>query len=296
MAKEQISWDYWRTFVAIFDCGSLTEAARALSITQPTAGRHIGIIEDALGISLFSRSREGLMPTEHALKLIADARAMQSAAYSLSRRATSLNEDIKGTVRISASEIVGTQVLPPILSSLQTELPQIVCELVLSNAQDDLLGRDVDLVVRLTRPAQQQLLASKAGVLRLGLFAHQTYLETSPPPTSPEELSDHRLIGFDRDPGQWSSVRIGSDAATSLHRSFRCDSDLGQLAALKAGAGIGVCPLIVAMKDKGLVAILPNIISVEYEVWLAMHEDLKRDLTVHKTMTYLASALRGILK
>jgi len=248
-----------------------------------------------LGVSLFSRSRDGLLPTEHALSLITDARAMQSASFSLQRRGGESGGRIAGTVRISASEIVGTQFLPDILSSLQREKPLIRIELALSNAQDNLLNRDADIAVRLLRPVQQQLLAQKVGVLKLGLYAHQSYLEGSPPPKTVDELSKHRLIGFDRDPGQWAKVRIGERSAIQFERSFLCDSDIGQLAALQAGLGIGVCSTKVAQRDHNLVPVLRSQLNLEYEIWIAMHEDLKHDLAVREAQTHLAVGLRKAL-
>lgn len=61
--NRDISWDFYRTFLSVLSDGSLSAAARELGITQPTAGRHIGALEDAVGFPLFIRSPHGLMPT-----------------------------------------------------------------------------------------------------------------------------------------------------------------------------------------------------------------------------------------
>lgn len=295
MGKRNIDWDYWRTFVAVFEYGTLSETARRLSISQPTVGRHIDLLEQAVGAPLFSRSRNGLAPTELAESLLGEARAMQSAAGALGRIVSRSDEQISGTVRITASEIVGTQFLLEPLRSLQRREPLLQIELALTNTQDDLINKDADIAIRLVRPRQNQLLAQKIGELELGLFAHRDYLEGRTLPQSVADLADHHLIGIDRDIERWDDVMIGGQNASDLALSFRCDSDLGQLTALNAGLGIGIYPKRLAERDRDLMAILHREFGLSFEVWLAMHEDLKQDRTVRTVRDHLAAQLADSL-
>src|SRR5262245_29403429 len=118
MAQE-IGWELYRSFLGVLSEGSLSAAARSLGITQPTVGRHIATLEKALGFALFTRSQTGLLPTEAALSLRTFADAMSSTAAALRRAAASQGAGVKGAVRISASEVVGAELLPPILRALR---------------------------------------------------------------------------------------------------------------------------------------------------------------------------------
>ena len=275
MAERDINWSYWRTFLAVLNTGSLSAAARHLSLTQPTAGRHIDNLEQALAAPLFIRSQDGLMPTPLALTLKPKAEAMAMSAHALKRLVKTDKEKLGGTVRITASEIVGVEILPAILHQFQRNHPDVDLELVLNNAQDDLLNQDADIAVRMVRPQQKRLLAKKIGKLPIGLYAHSRYLENRSRPKDVSELADYHLIGIDRDIERWSKLSVAGRSITANHLSFRCDSDIGQLAALRQGLGIGACQKNIAKKEKDLIAVLPNQVSFDLEMWVVMHEDLK---------------------
>ena len=117
----------------------------------------IETLEQALGLSLFTRSQAGLIATDDAGALRPHAEAVASASASLLRAATSLGRgggEIHGTVRVTASEVIGVEVLPPILARLKDSHPGIAIELSVSNRIEDLLKRDADIAVRMQRPQQ----------------------------------------------------------------------------------------------------------------------------------------------
>ncbi len=290
MAQTEPGWELYRTLLAVIREGSLSGAARLLGLTQPTVGRHIDALETGLGIALFTRSQGGLAPTESALALVPHAEAMASAAEALQRAASGEAEEDRGTVRITASEIIGTEVLPPILAAFREAHPRIVIELMLSNRTEDLLQREADIAVRMIRPTQAALVARKVGVVRLGLHAHRAYIKAHGAPQTMEELPQHPLIGYDREP----SVRRLKDFGFELTRdlfAFRCDSDVAQFAALRAGFGLGVCQFALAKKYPELVHVLPGMAHFELDVWIAMHEDLKTSLRMRLMFDHLAAEL-----
>lgn len=289
MTKSEPGWELYRSFLAVMREGSLSGAARTLALTQPTIGRHIDALEEALGIALFTRSQSGLSATGEALALMPHAEAMASAAEALQRAASGEAEEDRGTVRITASEIVGTEVLPPMLAAFREAHPRVAVELMLSNRTEDLLRREADIAVRMVRPTQAALVARRLGSVGLGLHAHPRYARTHGLPQSLEELAGHPLIGFDKEP----SIRRMEKYGVTLTReafSFRCDSDVAQYAALRAGFGIGVCQYALARRD-GLVPVLPGVFAFELEVWLAMHEDLRTSRRMRLMFDHLAMRL-----
>ncbi|MEP2285946.1 MAG: LysR family transcriptional regulator, partial [Nitratireductor sp.] len=126
MKQIEPGWEHYRTLLAVIKEGSLSAAARLLGLTQPTVGRHIDALEEALGLALFTRSQGGLVPTESALALAPHAEAMASAAEALRRAATGEAEEDRGTVRVTASEIIGTEVLPEMLTRFREAHPRII--------------------------------------------------------------------------------------------------------------------------------------------------------------------------
>jgi DNA-binding transcriptional LysR family regulator len=296
MTRRVPNWDELRTFVEVARDGSLSGAARRLGLTQPTVGRHIDALEAALGSTLFTRSPRGLTPTPAALALGPHAEAMAAAAAALGRAASGEAAADRGAVRVTASDVVGCEVLPPILATFHAEHPSIAIELALTNRNEDLARRDADIAVRMVRPTQSGLVARRIGSSRIRLYAHRDYLARFGEPRSLADLANHCVIGFDRDD---RSFRGAGDFAQRLTREdfgFRSDSDLAQLAALRAGAGIGGCQENIARRTPELVAVLPNAIQYGLEVWLVMHEGLKATRRVRLLFDHLAMGLTDYVK
>ena len=293
MKSSQPGWELYRSFLAVVREGSLSGAARALGLTQPTIGRHIDALEAALGVSLFTRSQAGLIASEGASLLVPHAQAMASAADALQRAASGEADEDRGVVRITASEMIGSQVLPAALAAFRAAHPRIIVELVLSNRSEDLLRREADIAVRMVRPSQGALFARKLGVIKLGFHAHARYLKAHGTPKTMSELLQHPLIGFDKVPTVRRLEKLDFPIQRELF-AFRCDSDIGQYAALCAGFGIGVCQLGLARRDK-LVPVLPGALDFQLETWVVMHEDLKSSRRMRLMFEHLAQHLRAYI-
>jgi DNA-binding transcriptional LysR family regulator len=288
---EEPGWELYRSFLAVFKHRSLSGAARALELTQPTVGRHVDALESALGVALFTRSQAGLAATEAAAALVPHVEAMASAADALQRVASGEAEDEGGAVRLTASEMIGTEVLPAILAAFREAHPRIVVELMLSNRPEDLLRREADIAVRMVRPTQSALVARKIGVLHLGLHAHPRYVKAHGLPKTLAALQAHPLIGFDKAPSVRRLDKLGIPLSRELF-AFRCDSDIGQYAALRAGFGIGVCQVALAKRD-GLVPLLAGTVAFELEMWVAMHKDLKTSRRMRLMFDHLVAHLQA---
>jgi DNA-binding transcriptional LysR family regulator len=288
-------WELYRSFLAVMREGSLSGAARRLNMTQPTLGRHIAALESALAVALFTRSPGGLAPTAAALDLVPHAEAMEASAAALQRTASGAAVEDGGTIRITASEIVGAEVLPAILTGFRHRHPRIVLELALTNRTEDLLRRDADIAVRMAPPKQEALVARRIGTVPLGLYAHRRYLARFGTPASVDDLRRHHLIGFDRDPRSWQSLNEPRFAFARELFSFRADNDLAQLAALRAGLGIGGSQRPIAAREKALVPVLPKAIAFSLDMWLVMHEDLRASRAIRLVFDHLAEGLRRYL-
>jgi DNA-binding transcriptional LysR family regulator len=291
MERNPPEWHLFKAFLAVVREGSLSSAARVLGTTQPTMGRQVAALESALGVKLFTRSLDGLAPTEAGARLIPSVEVMAAAVQAALRSASGDMEEERGTVRITASEVIGGEVLPPFLAAFQSRNPRISVELSLSNRNEDLLRGDADIAVRMARPTQGALVAKRIGRVDIGLYAHRRYLKARTTPRRLEDLAQHALIGFDRDQAYARVLESMGLAFTRDTFAFRSDSDLAQLAALRAGLGIGVCQLGIARREKNLVPVLHSELSFPMEVWLAMHRDLRTSRRIRLTFDHLAAEL-----
>lgn len=292
MDTDQISWDHYRTFLAVLDTGSLSAAARSLGLTQPTAGRHIEALEQAFGGPLFLRGAQGLLPTEKARAMHGHARSMAAMSASLARIASGDMEEVRGTVRISASEVIAIEALPKILADLQEHHPGLEIELSASDTVEDLLNQEADIAVRMTTPRQSALLSRRIGVLPMDLYAHRAYLERHGTPASLADLSRHRMIGFDRQLAYIREILRDKPHLADLHFQFRADSNLAQLAAIRAGVGIGICQVALGRADPDLVEVLPGQLDLGLETFVVMHESLK---TTPRYRTVFDALVAGLL-
>src|SRR6202142_3193632 len=191
-------WHLFRAFLAVVREGSLSSAARVLGTTQPTMGRQVAALEASLGVKLFTRSLDGLSPTEAGLRLIPSSEAMAAAVEAAQRSATGEVDEERGAVRITASEVIGGEVLPSILAGFHGQHPRISVELALSNRNEDLLRGDADIAVRMVRPTQGALVAKRIGRIDVGLYCHRRYLKVHTMPRRLEDLRQHAVIGYDR--------------------------------------------------------------------------------------------------
>ncbi len=290
-----IGWELYRSCLAVLREGSLSAAARALGLTQPTIGRHIAALEEALGLVLFTRSQQGLLPTEAALALQSHAEAMGHAAAALVRAAHAQGGGVRGTVRVSASHVIGTEVLPPVLARLQAEHPALTVELALSDRMHDLLQREADIAIRMAEPRQEALVARRVGAVGLGLYAHPDYLERQGTPQSLADLEGHRLIGFDAETPFIRSARQRFPAWQRERFSLRSDSDLAQLACIRAGLGLGICQTGLALRAPALVRVLPGDFAGGLDTWVVMHEDLRHSPRCRATFDALVAGLQRYL-
>ena len=292
MNDQNGEWGHYRSFLAVVHEGSLSAAARRLRLTQPTLGRHIDALEQQLGRALFARGRNGLEPTETALALIPHVEAMNAAADALLREASGEASEPSGTIRVTASEVVGCEILPQVLVPFRQRYPAIALELATSDRVTNLLMREADIAIRMTEPNQGALVARHLGQVEVALYAHRDYLARRGMPQQKDDVNGHALIGFDRDD---TAVRVLREHDFKLERTdfdLRTDNNSAQLAAIRCGLGIGPMQCKLAERDPNLVRVLADSVRFELPMWLAMHESLRSVRRVRLLFDHLAESLR----
>lgn len=293
MNAAPLHWETQRVFLAVLRTGSLTAAARTLGIAQATARRRIDALEKSVGTSLFIRSPAGLMPTDTARELVGHVESMALAAEAFARTASAKADLPGGTVRVTCNQLLGVEVLPPMLKDLRNAQPELALELSISNRLEDLALQEADVAVRVRRPTEASVVTRHVGDLRIGLYATPTLL-THRTPRTPSDLVDFPLIGPDRNLKERAFLAEQGFHCTRERAVIRTDSHLAQFAALKAGLGIGVCSSQLA-RQHSLVRVLPEHVDFRVDVWVAMHHDLKRVRRITMVFDALSQQLSRFL-
>jgi DNA-binding transcriptional LysR family regulator len=290
------SWENQQAFLAVFDTGSLSGAARRLRVAQPTVRTRIAALERDLGTVLFTRSVNGLAATEHARALADAARAMEKASEAFVRAASAPPGRLAGTVRLSVAEFVGIEVLPPMLAQLREAYPAIAIEVSVTNLPADLLSQEVDIAVRMHPPRQKALVAKKTGTIPLGFFAHRDYLARRGMPRNMEELLTHDVIGPDRTPSDLRQAAALDPRLTRRFFAIRTDSHPAQLALARAGLGVAFVQRPVGLADPHLRPVLPDFKIGSLDTWVVTHEDLRRVPRVRVVFDHLVLEFKRYMR
>lgn len=291
MDLNAFDWTLIRTFLAITDAGSLSAAARRLGAHQPTLSRQVAELEQQLGVALFERTGRGVEPTGAARLIVEHARRMESAAAGLARQLTGQREATGGSVRISASDVAATWLLPPVLVALRLAEPGIQIDLVASNLQSNLLRREADIAVRMVRPEQAALVRRKLGEVPLVAAAHQSYLQRAGAPQHPHELLQHQLVGSDRDREILAGfARFGLPVGREQF-SLRTDDQVAYCQLVAGGGGIGFVPAYCLDQWPGMCRVLPALRIPPLPCWLVVHREIHGSRVVRRVYDFLAEAL-----
>jgi DNA-binding transcriptional LysR family regulator len=296
MEPVMFDWTLLRSFLAVLDTGSLSTAATTVGATQPTLSRHIQALEAELGTPLFRRSVRGLEPTQAALNLAEDARAMGRAAEALALKAGGQSQSMTGAVRLTASRIMAAYVLPAMIANLRAAEPGIEIEVVASDEPQNLLRRDADLALRMFQPTQQALIARKLGDSPIDAYAATAYLARRGRPRSLADLMGHDILGFDRGEDIIKGFQaLGFPVAREFF-PVRTDDQVVFHQLMLAGAGIGFSQRRVAEAQPQLERLDIGLSLPPLPVWLVMHEEVRSNARIRRVADVLSEALIGWLR
>lgn len=284
-------WNQARAFLATAEEGSLSAAARALGLTQPTLGRQVTALENELGIMLFERVGRSLTLTQSGIELLDHARAMAEAANRITLTASGQSQTIEGLVRITASDMVSAYVLPPVLSQLRTIAPLLEIDVIAANDVRDLLRREADIAIRHVRPVQPDLITRLVREDKAQFYASRSYLEAHGRPTVSGGLSQHVFIGFGDNERMLEYLQ---PLELDLTRdNFRLGSETGVVACemVRNGLGIGILTEEIAVKFPEVERVLCEVEPFIIPVWLTTHRELHTSRRIRLVFDFLADFL-----
>lgn len=289
----KFDWNRARAFLVTAEEGSLSAAARALGMAQPTLGRQVDALESELGVVLFERVGRGLTLTPSGAELLEHVRAMGDAAGRLSLAAAGQSQAIEGTVCITASEMHAAFLLPPILRRLRRQHPGIEIEIVASSRSSDLRRREADIAIRNYQPTEPDLIGRKIRDLAARLYASPGYLAQIGHPQLPYDLRNADFISID---GSGSGTflkglnRLGL-GLTERNFPILAENYLVMWELVKQGVGIGIMDSTIGDAEPLVRRALPELEPLVFPIWLVAHRELNTSRRVRVVFDMLVEEL-----
>lgn len=287
----RFDWNRARAFLVTAEEGSLSAAARALNMAQPTLGRQVSALEKELGTTLFERRGRGLELTDNGLELVEHVRAMADAANLLSLSASGQATSLEGSVCITATDITAVFVMPAIIAKLRQREPGIRVELIASNSSSDLKRREADIAIRAYRPTQGDLVAKKVRNVPWSLYASKKYLERIGNPATPAGFDNADFIGFDRSEQLIEALKPQGLNLTQENFTVITENHIAHWELVRHGAGISPMPTELGDTEPSIQRILPDLEPMDSELWLAAHRELKTSRRIRTVFDFLAEEL-----
>ncbi|MBO6885441.1 MAG: LysR family transcriptional regulator [Marivita sp.] len=284
-------WNRVRAFLVTAEEGSLSAAARALGLAQPTLSRQVDALQTELGVVLFERFGRGLELTPAGADLIAHARKMGEAAMSLSIAAYGQSDVVSGLVTISASDAYAGLVLPPILKRLREQEPSITLRIVADNQATDLMRREADIALRNFRPKEPDLVARRLADAGANFFAAQAYIDRFGVINSDTDWANAQLIVPGPAEGFVSVMQSMGLPLTQASVAYECTSYLAMWEMVRQGLGVGEIDVRIGDADPSVSRVAPTVQDLPFPIWLTAHRDILSNRRLRLVYDFLADAL-----
>ena len=291
---DKLDWALIQVFITVAETGSLSAAARKLDQSQPTTGRHIKAIEEALGEELFTRKPNGLTPTEMGLKLLDAGKEMRSAFEKFRGIPSRNNQQIKGTVRITASVVVSHFILPTIIKNMTLLEPEIEIEIVPTDKTETLTFREADIAIRMYRPTQPELMTKHIANQQLAIYAAKSLVDEIGQASTMQEFLRYPFVGFDKSRMIIDHFRSENLPVDRSHFKVRTDDQALYWRLVQSGCGAGAMQALIGDND-------PIVTRLNFQpplpplpIWLTAPDVLKKNASIRRVWDLLEMQLGNL--
>lgn len=282
-------WNQLRALLATVEAGSLSAAARTLGLTQPTLGRQVAALEEALGVAVFERVGRRLVLTEAGQQLVLHLREMGAAAERVAMTATGQSQAIEGVVRLTVADIYGGYVLPPVLERIRREAPAIRIEVLATGSISDLLRREADIAIRHVRPEQDGLIARRCKDTSAYIYGTPELLARMGNPRTGADLARGDFVGAMRNNEDFiATARAIGVPLTQANFTFSTQSGMTGWEWVRRGLALGGMVEAVGRLTPDVVVAVPSIAPIPVPVWLVTHRELHTSRRIRLVFDMLA--------
>ncbi|WP_439508169.1 LysR family transcriptional regulator [Yoonia sp.] len=235
--------DNIRTFVRVYELGSMSAAGRDLRLSPAVTSSRISQLEEHLGVRLFQRTTRNLTPTEQGQSFYRGATEILEAVETAEAKIVNLTENLKGSLYVAAPLGVGRRLIAPQVPIFLKDYPGVSLRLRLSDRKVDLTTEGLDLAFFLGQPVDSNLRIRKIADVRRILCASPEYIAQHGMPENGDDLVSgrHECLNL-RFPGakefQW--LLSTPTGPRRFRVSGRYESDDGDVLTDWAIAGNGV--------------------------------------------------------
>jgi len=287
-----VDWDDLRTFLAIARHGTLSAAARALGVHQPTMGRRLAALEQRAGACLLQKTPRGYILTVAGEAILGNVERIEAEAMAVERQITGRDVRLEGVVRITTVESFAAEIMMPILAVLRQRHPGISVELAAEVRNLNLIRREADVAVRMARLEQADLAVRRIGSLGFGLYASAGYLEARGLPDFARGGEGHAVVLTQSDlmagPEMVWLTGLLPRAAPALCSNSRYSHRAAAL------AGLGLACLTRYLGDAvPLVRLVTPVLPPVRELWLAVHADIRHMPRIRAVTEALAAGVKA---
>ena len=293
LRMDHIDWNQLKAFLETAETGSLSAAARKLGLSQPTLSRQVAAIEQRMGVTLFERVGKRMALTHTGLDLLEHARAMGTAAEALAMTATGRSQAVAGVVSISATDVMATHLLPPLVRRLRDQEPGIAIAVIAADAISDLLRREADIAIRHVKPEQPELIARLVREAEANFYASEDWVQVHGHPRRAEDAAHLPFVGSDRSGQYLSYLRQHGLPVKEANFSCYADQSKAHWALVRHGLGIGAMIDEIARDTPGIVRVLDDVPPVRFPIWLVTHRELRTSRRIRIVFEALAEGLAG---
>ena len=251
-------------FAKVVETRSFSEAARRLKMPISTVSRRVAELEDHLGVGLLERSTRNLRLTDVGAEVFEHAQRSAEISETVGNIVSNQSSSVSGLLRLSAPPSISDTLLVPLVTAFQASYPDVRLQILVTDRFVDHIAEGIDLVFRLGPLKDSSLVARKLLTYRHQLVASPAYIERFKAPETPQDLLEHRLLGFSiwRPENSWTLVDENGAAETVSFLPFLAMNDYAGLAsALLASVGIGDLPPLVQpdlIREGRLIEIMPR--------------------------------------
>jgi len=268
-----LDWDNARIFLAVARTGQMLGAARKLGLDHATVSRRIATLETALGVKLIERRTNGCALTATGETFLGAAERIETEMLRAQAELSGADVAVSGNVRIGAPDGFGTFVLARHLSALMDEHPGLNVQLVPLPRVFSLAKREADIAVTIDRPVEGRLTVKKLTDYSLSLYASRAFLKNHAA-LAKGNLAGVRVVAYVPDLIFSPALDYLGDFGLAQNPKFECAGMLGQIEAVRAGAGVGVLHDYAVRDLPDLVRVLPDR-RVTRTYWIVTHDDVK---------------------
>jgi DNA-binding transcriptional LysR family regulator len=286
-----MDWDNIRFFLGVTRARQFSAAAARMGVDTATVGRRINALEKSLNVRLVDRQRTGCALTTEGERFLQTAERLESQILQAQGDLRHADAVVSGAVRIAVPDTFGTVFLCPRLGELRSRHPELTVQLVPLTRTLSLSRRDADIAVTIERPTEGRLLTRKLVDYSLHFFASQQYFDLHGTPATTGDLSRHCLITYVPDLIFADQLNFMPELYTTAYSRLECSTAIGQLEAVRSGAGIGILHDYAAARDDQLRLALPDI-RFDRSYWIVTHEDLRGVARVRAGIDYLVELVR----